>query len=756
MRSAIRFLVPLLLFLGLIAWGAAEVASRSAHAWAEKDLDQRGRLVLSGARGTLVSCLASRDRRQSQALLDDLVRDERLMAVTLCDAGFRTLARSGTLPERAACEGWDVTRDRPQIGWNLTTSAAGGTVHVSVLPIDEAGTVLGHLVLVHDMSYADRRASATRQAMLLAFGLVGAAAAVATLLAARFSRRSWSAELLRLLPGVMYDEGPATPAPREFQPVLSDVRDLLARLAAEEAVGSIVPWSAERLRYVLRRNLQGEGVLVVANREPYIHERGEDGSVHVVHPASGLVTALEPVMRACSGTWIAHGSGSGDREVVDRKDHVRVPPGEESYTLRRVWLEPEQERGYYYGFANEGLWPLCHLADARPEFRAADWEHYQRVNRMFADAAAEEARGPDPIVLVQDYHFALVPQMLRSELPRSTLLTFWHIPWPTAERFGICPWERRLLEGLLGSSIVGFHTQAHCNNFLDSVDRYLEARIDRERQSVVMAGRETLVRPYPISIEWPSRWVAQVPSVPACRAAVRAELGLPADALLGVGVDRLDYTKGIAERFLAVERLLEQRPEYRGRFWFVELAAPSRSLIERYRELDESIGRLAERINQRFGEGGYRPIVLRRAHHHPTAVFRHYRAADVCYVSSLHDGMNLVAKEFVAARDDVRGVLVLSRFTGAARELTEALVVNPYDLEAASAAMHAALAMAPAEQEERMAALRALVAEFNVYRWAGRMLLDAARVRQRERLSIRLGVEPRLEPTAGRSFPHRG
>jgi len=753
MRSAIRFLVPLLLVLALIAWGAAEVGTRSARAWAEKDLDQRGHFVLSGARGTLVSCLESRDRRRSQALLDDLVRDERLLAATLCDAGFHTLSRAGALPRGMACESWDVTRVDPEAGWNRTTSAEGGTVHVSVLSIGEGGPVLGHLVLVHDMSYADRRASATRQAMLIAFGLVGLAAAIATLLAARFSRRSWSAELLRLLPGVMYDGEPAMPAPREFRPVLSDVRELLARLAAEEAAGGIVPWSAERLRHVLRRNLRGEGVLVVANREPYIHERGEDGRIHVVHPASGLVTALEPVMRACSGTWIAHGNGSGDREVVDRKDHVRVPPGEESYTLRRVWLEPEEERGYYYGFANEGLWPLCHLADARPEFRAGDWEHYQRVNRRFADVAAEEAKGPDPIILVQDYHFALVPQMIRRELPRSTLLTFWHIPWPTAERFGICPWERRLLEGLLGSSILGFHTQAHCNNFLDAVDRYLEARIDRERQSVVMAGRETLVRPYPISIEWPSRWLATVPSVGVCRATVREELGLPADALLGVGVDRLDYTKGIAERFLAVERLLESRPEYRGRFWFVELAAPSRGLIERYRELDESIGRLAERINQRFGEGGYRPIVLRRIHHHPTDVFRHYRAADLCYVSSLHDGMNLVAKEFVAARDDLRGVLVLSRFTGAARELAEALVVNPYDLEAACAAMHAALSMAPAEQEERMGALRALVSEFNVYRWAGRMLLDASRIRQRDRLSIRLGVEPR--PEAGTGTTHR-
>jgi trehalose 6-phosphate synthase len=351
---------------------------------------------------------------------------------------------------------------------------------------------------------------------------------------------------------------------------------------------------------------------------------------------------------------------------------------------------------------------------------------------------AEEAPGPDAVILVQDYHFALLPRMLRERLPRATILTFWHIPWPNAERFGICPWEREVLEGLLGSSILGFHTQAHCNNFIESVDRYLESRIDRERNAVVMAGRETLVRPYPISVEWPSRWLSSVPEAARCREEVRRELGIPSDALLGVGVDRLDYTKGIVERLQAVERLLDRFPEYRGRFFFAQLAAPSRTLIEAYRRLNEDVERVAASINARFGNGGPGPILLMRRHHQPQDIFRTYRAADLCYVSSLHDGMNLVAKEFVSARDDLRGVLVLSRFTGAARELTEALVVNPYDLEEASSALAAALAMTPAEQEQRMRALRTMVAEFNVYRWAGRMLLDATRLRQRKRLSVRL------------------
>ncbi|HEX4381812.1 MAG TPA: trehalose-6-phosphate synthase, partial [Myxococcales bacterium] len=286
----------------------------------------------------------------------------------------------------------------------------------------------------------------------------------------------------------------------------------------------------------------------------------------------------------------------------------------------------------------------------------------------------------------------------------------------------------------------GFHVQSHCNNFVESVDRYLEARVDRERIAIVHGGDSTLIRPYPISIEWPNHWAEAAPPAAECRASVLAELGLKADALLGVGVDRLDYTKGIEERLLAVEQLLLRHPQLRGRFTFVQLAAPSRTVIDRYRELNEAVEQLAARINARFGDGVYRPVILQRQHHEPPRVFQYLRAADLCYVSSLHDGMNLVAKEFIAARDDERGVLVLSQFTGAARELSEALVVNPYDLKEASSALATALAMSPREQAERMRALRALVSEFNVYRWAGRMLTDAARLRQRDRLTHRLGA----------------
>lgn len=502
--------------------------------------------------------------------------------------------------------------------------------------------------------------------------------------------------------------------------------------------GSEDAWSADRLKRTLRKHLPESDVIVVANREPYIHERTSDGALRVIHPASGLVTALEPVVLACSGVWIGHGSGSADREACDRKGRLLVPPGEDAYLLRRIWLSRDEEQGYYYGFSNQTLWPLCHLVHTRPVFEAEHYAQYVRVNRKFAQAVCEEAKGEDPIVFVQDYHFALLPKMIREKLPRATIITFWHIPWPNAERFDICPWKEELLEGLLGSSILGFHTQQHCNNFLEAVDRSLEARVDKEEDAIVHRGDTTHVRAYPISIDWPNRWTEEAPSVEECRQALRKELGLPKDALIGVGVDRLDYTKGIVERFLAVERLLTKHRGYRGRFTFVQIAAPSRTAIASYQELEKQVLSVVSRINRKFGRGAYKPIVLRSFHHEPSEVFLHYRAADLCYVSSLHDGMNLVAKEFVAARDDEQGVLVLSRFTGASRELAEALQVNPYDIDGAAEALATALSMPMAEQRARMRAMRATVAEHNVYRWAGRILLDAARTRQRARLSYRL------------------
>ncbi len=489
---------------------------------------------------------------------------------------------------------------------------------------------------------------------------------------------------------------------------------------------------------MLKSQLRGDEVIVVSNREPYIHDKGDNGPT-VRQPASGLVTAVEPVMRACSGTWIAHGSGTADRETVDSHDRVAVPPGREDYNLRRVWMTEEEEQGYYYGFANEGLWPLCHVAHVRPVFRRSDWEAYRTINQRFADAVAEEARTDDPIVLVQDYHFALLPAMIHEKLPRATIITFWHIPWPNPESFGICPWRREILQGLLGSSILGFHTRFHCRNFIETVDRYLEARIEHEHSSIAVKDEETLIQSYPISIAWPDPATsAEWPSIEECRRRVFELHGLHGDTVLAVGVDRFDYTKGILERLRALERLLRKYPDWIGRFTLIQVAAPTRSALDEYREFQERIERVCLRLNERYGRPGYKPVILLAEHHEPAQLNELYRAANLCVVTSLHDGMNLVSKEFVASRDDEAGVLVLSRYAGAARELAQALLVNPYDVEETADALHSAATMPAGEQRERMASLRMTVREFNVYRWAGQMLTDAGRHRMRERIEERL------------------
>jgi trehalose 6-phosphate synthase len=478
----------------------------------------------------------------------------------------------------------------------------------------------------------------------------------------------------------------------------------------------------------VRNLLHGRPLFVVSNREPYVHEkRGK--KIETVVPASGLVTALEPILQACGGTWIAHGSGDADREVVDEQNQVRVPPEDPQYILKRVWLTKEEEEGYYYGFANEGIWPLCHIAHTRPTFRAEDWNSYEAVNWKFALATLEELESSqDPWILVQDYHFALLPRMIKEKRPDARVALFWHIPWPNPESFGICPWQREILHGMLGADLIGFHVQFHCNNFLETVDRALESRIDWENFTVERENHLTQVKPFPISIASPAPASFPHPLNGGLKKTLLRELGIQGE-YLGVGVDRVDYTKGLRERFLAIERFLEKYPPYQGRFTFVELGAPSRTHIKEYRDLMAQVETEAERINWRFQTKEWRPIVFLKRHHSHKEIAPFYEAADLCLVTSLHDGMNLVAKEFIGGRGDDSGVLILSQFTGASRELKDALIVNPYDTEQMAEAIRTALEMDPEERRARMQRMREAVNERNIYRWAGDLISSLSQIR---------------------------
>ncbi|HEY5263962.1 MAG TPA: trehalose-6-phosphate synthase, partial [Steroidobacteraceae bacterium] len=609
-----------------------------------------------------------------------------------------------------------------------------GSVQISRFDFDTAEPTPFRVLMLHDLSFVDRRQRTARDFILVFLGISVLLLALLIVLVAWLQLRRWAKVLIGDIRGKRFLDD--AESPRSSLPILSQVRLVLAE--AEERQRLEIDfhenWTPQALRQVVRDHLRSAQVIIVSNREPYIHNFDADHRPVVQVPASGMVTALEPIMRACSGVWVATGAGTADRETVDRYDQIRVPPDDPSYTLRRVWLTPEQEQGFYYGFSNEGIWPLCHLAYVRPAFRASDWRAYEEVNAKFADVVAAESNTDSPVIMIQDFHFALLPQLIRKKIPKATIALFWHIPWPNAETFGVCPWKREMLLHMLSADILGFHTRYHCQNFLDSVDRFVECQIDHEHMTVTLQGRVCRVAPYPISIEWPPRWLQHLPDIPTCRAAVRARYGIGADVSLGLGVERWDFTKGIIERFHALEALLDKNPRHRGRISLLQIAAPSRGQLPAYQSLQEQTYSEVERINTKFAEGDWRPIILIDEHQEPLRVYELYRAADFCLVNSLHDGMNLVAKEFVAARDDEDGVLILSTFAGASRELTEAVLINPFDVNETAEAMEIAMRMGRDERRNRMNLMRRTVKENNVYRWAGRMLMDASRIRQRQSL----------------------
>jgi trehalose-6-phosphate synthase len=738
MRITLRLILSLAIVVSCVAGFFAQLQVRQERERQRDELDRRAHLLAESLSEALEPLLARGSRERLQKLVEKFGNRERLAGVGVYGKDGAVLAITPTLPPdlfRASSPLEDASRRGAEAGDLGVYDGKARHLYLLSLPGPAPG---GFLLIVHDTTFVQHRLRALWRENFLRGLVQTLLIALVTLLVVRWTIVNPVSQMTDWMKRLRAGETREIPSfSREdlFGPLAREMTRFArhlnaARSAAEEEARlrqtAETLWTPDRLKEHVRTRLQGRSLYVVSNREPYMHVR-RGRKTEVIVPAGGLVTALDPVLRSCGGTWVAHGAGDADFEAADAQNRLKVPPHDPLYTLKRVPLSKEEENGYYYGFSNEGMWPLCHIAHTRPVFRPEDWAQYQAVNQKFADSVLEELEGvEEPCVLAQDYHFALLPRLIKRKRPDARVALFWHIPWPNPEGFGICPWQRDLLAGMIGADLIGFHTQYHCNNFLDTVDRALESRIDWERFAVNKEGHVTLVKPFPISVSFPE---ARPGAAPHDRAALLKDLGVKAARHLAVGVERMDYTKGVLERFRAVERFLEKHPKYQGEFVLVQLGAPSRTHIKRYHDFLAEVEAEAERINWRFKARDYRPIVFVKKHHSHEEIEPYYKLADICLVTSLHDGMNLVAKEFVAARDDGGGALILSRFTGAARELRDALIVNPYDVEQSAEALRYALEMDEDERRSRMAHMRQTVREHNIYRWAGNLIEELTRVR---------------------------
>lgn len=737
MKKGILFIMPILI---LVSVGFAAFGLIQARFFEDRLVDEvkrKARIVAESMEMSVRHVLVGRDVRSAARIAEKFEARQRLQGCVIYDRSGEVLAVTKRFAK------WNEKKDGRIVTAITAMKPYGGlerfqelAVYSYILPIaDDNGDTLGAVEVIYDTSFVFTRLTEIwKRTSIILVVLV-----VLILFVSLLTHRklfvlpvSHLTEWFQHFQKGETNDGHPIEKSGELGKLAEEVEQvaLSLRIArksiideAQERMQEEELWTEGKLRDLVRARLGENTLFVVSNREPYIHYLEEaTGEAKCMWPASGVVTALDPVLRACGGMWVAHGSGNADKNFVNSKDKLGVPPGDEQYILKRVWLTKEEEEGYYYGFSNEGLWPLCHNTHTRPLFRESDWRMYEKVNQKFADRLIEELPAKNAFVFIQDYHFALLPRMIKERRPDARVALFWHIPWPNPEGFCICPYQNEILEGILGCDLIGFHTQYHCNNFLETVGRVLEARVDMERFSVVRSGKETCVKPFPIGIDG-NIFGAVSEGDAARKERLRKEFALDGRRIV-VGVDRIDYTKGLEERFRAFERMLEKYPEYRNKVSFVQVGAPSRTHIKRYHDLMSEVDELVEKINWKYSEGDWRPIIYQKRQFSPEEIKPLYMMADACIVSSLHDGMNLVSKEFISAKNDLSGMLVLSRFTGAASELSDAVQVNPYAIEEFAESMRLALEMPEEERARRMARMRRLVSSNNVFGWAASIISE--------------------------------
>ncbi len=706
------------------------------------NLEQRATLLADSLKESVEPLYANSSQTTLETSLQKTVNKfanrERLAGIALYDNKGTLLATSSGLP-KTIIENTESVSDAMDSNTSKSNffDADGETRYVFVDTLHNDTSIVGALMIVQNAGYINTSIGQIWKGNLLKLGIQIIIFSITIFIILRFFvfrqvvRLVESVKKIRM--GGKNETFKDTAKYSFFKPLAKEITHLTNSLlqarssASEEARMRLekldTPWTAERLKEFIKAYLKDRKIFVVSNQEPYIHQKIKNEIMCSVVP-SGLNTAVNSVMEACGGIWVAHGGGDADKETADENGKLQVPPNDPHYILKRIWLS-DKEFGGHYRFSVEAMYPLCLMTYTRPVFRKANWMMYKHVNKKFAQTLLAELKDVEqPIVLIQDYHFALLPQMIKESRPDAQVGIFWHVPWPSPEAFSVCPWRKEILTGMLGADIIGFNTQQFCNNFISTAEKEVESLTDLETFSITREDHTTHIRSFPISIVFSDSKETKVEQSESNELGLNIlkKLGIQTK-YFGIGVDRLDYAKGIPERFTGIEHFFDAHPEYKGQLTFLQIASPHREHFKDYQEqYRDLIAKEADRVNKKFGTKEWKPIILEATQYSHAELSTLFKMANFCLITSLHDSMNLVAKEYVAMRNDLLGVLILSQFAGASRNLKEALIINPHNTEEIGAAIYTALTMPVSEQRHRMTIMRTSVKDYNVYRWAAEFI----------------------------------